>query len=246
MRKRSILLFLLSAACCLLLASQVAFAATDTPPGKPYVRLDAEKAACLLVDHQTGLFSLVQDFEPAEFKNNVLALGAIAKLFKLPTVLSTSLEGGPNGPLLPELKEMLPGAPIIHRPGQINAWDSEEFVEAVEKTGRKQLLIAGIVTDVCVAHVALSAAEAGYDVFVVVDSSGAFNKTVRDASWDRMAANGVQLVNWFSVACELQRDWRNDMEGLANLFKQYLPAYGNLISSHGNAQNVQKEAAEKK
>jgi len=204
--------------------------------GKKYVRLDVNNVACLLVDHQTGLFSLVQDYEPAEFKNNVLATAELAKFFKLPTVLSTSLEQGPNGPLLPEIKAMLPGAPIIHRPGQINAWDNEEFVQAVKNTGKKQLLIAGIVTDVCVAHVALSAIEAGYDVFVVTDASGTFNPVVRDAAWARMTANGVQLVNWFSVACELHRDWRNDMEGLANVLAKYLPAYGNLITSHAFAQ----------
>lgn len=204
--------------------------------GKKYVRLDANDVACLLVDHQTGLFSLVQDYEPAEFKNNVLATAELAKFFKLPTVLSTSLEEGPNGPLLPEIKAMLPDAPIVHRPGQINAWDNEEFVQAVKNTGKKQLLIAGIVTDVCVAHVALSAVEAGYDVFVVTDASGTFNSAVRDAAWSRMTGNGVQLVNWFSVACELHRDWRNDMEGLANILAKYLPAYGNLITSHSFVQ----------
>ena len=215
-----------------LLSSILLLATTTVDAAQKYVRLDASKAACLLVDHQTGLFSLVQDSPPAEFKNNVLALGAVAKLFSLPTVLSTSLEEGPNGPLLPEIREMFPTAPLIHRPGQINAWDNPEFVQAVKNTGRKQLIIAGIVTDVCVTHVALSAVEAGYDVFVVVDASGTFNTAVRDSSWKRMTANGVQLVNWFSVACELQRDWRNDMEGLANLLAKYMPAYANLITSH--------------
>ena len=112
---------------------------------KQYARLDKEKAVCLLVDHQTGLFSLVQDFAPSEFKNNVLALADCAKFFGLPTVLTTSLESGPNGPLLPEIRKMFPDAPFVARPGQINAWDNEEFVAAVGKTGRKQLLIAGIV-----------------------------------------------------------------------------------------------------
>ena len=237
--------YLLALLVCILAVSALPAQAAEPAAGKPYVRLDVKQAACLLVDHQTGLFSLVQDFEPAEFKNNVLALGAIAKFFKLPTVLSTSLEEGPNGPLLPELRDMLSDAPIIQRPGQINAWDSEEFVEAVRKTGRKQLIIAGIVTDVCVAHVALSAVEAGFDVFVVVDASGTFNTAVRDSAWARMTANGVQLLNWFSVACELHRDWRNDMEGLAGLLAQYLPAYGNLITGHAAAQSA-AAAPEKK
>ena len=207
----------------------------------PYVRMDASKAALLLVDHQTGLFSLVQDMEPAEFKNNVLALAALGDFFKLPVVLSTSLEQGPNGPLLPEIRAMFPNSPIVHRPGQINAWDNPEFVTAVQQTGRSQLIIAGIVTDVCVAHLALAAVEAGYEVFVVTDASGTFNTAVRDASWARMSANGVQLVNWFSVACELMRDWRTNMDGLAALLAKYMPAYGNLITSQQATVGSQKQ-----
>lgn len=120
-----------------------------------YNRLNKDDAAVLMVDHQAGFISLVRDYPPNEFKNNVLALANIAKFFNLPTVLTTSFEQGPNGPIVPELKEMFPDAPYIARPGQINAWDNEEFVAAVKATGKKQLIIAGIVTDVCVAFVAL-------------------------------------------------------------------------------------------
>lgn len=195
-------------------------------------RLSVDQAAVLLVDHQSGLMSLVQDYGPDEFKNNVLALADIASLFKLPTILTTSFEEGPNGPLMPELKEMFPKAPFIPRPGQINAWDNEDFVKAVEATGRKQLIIAGVVTDVCVAFPTLSALAEGYQVFVVADASGTFNKSVRDAALMRMAHAGAIMTNWFAVACELQRDWRNSMEGLANLLGGHLPAYKNLITSY--------------
>lgn len=198
----------------------------------PYSRLNKDDAVVLLVDHQTGLISLVQDFSPGEFKNNVLALAASAKYFKLPTILTTSFESGPNGPLVPELKELFPDAPYIARPGNINAWDNEEFVEAVRKTGRKQLVIAGVVTEVCVAFPALSAVEAGFDVFVVADASGTFNEVTRHAAWARMAAAGVQMMNWFSVACELHRDWRNDIEGLGALLSEHIPNYRNLITSY--------------
>ncbi|MBX3616698.1 isochorismate family cysteine hydrolase YcaC [Nitrosomonas sp.] len=197
-----------------------------------YNRLSKDNAVCLLVDHQSGLISLVQDFSPGEFKNNVLALADIAKFFNLPTILTTSFEDGPNGPLVPELKEIFPDAPYIPRPGQINAWDNEDFVKAIEKTGRKQLIIAGVVTDVCVAFPALSAIEAGYEVFVVTDASGTFNEVTRHAAWARMAAAGVQLMNWFSVASELHRDWRNDVEGLGALLSNHLPNYRNLITSY--------------
>lgn len=199
---------------------------------KPYVRLDKEDAAVLLVDHQTGLFSLVRDIEPDQFRNNVLALADLAKYFNLPTILTTSFEEGPNGPLMPELKEIFPESPYIARPGQINAWDNEDFVSAVKLTGKKQLVIAGIVTEVCVAFPALSAIEAGYDVFVVTDASGTFNEITRHSAWDRISAAGAQLMTWFSVACELHRDWRNDISGLGTLFSNHIPDYRNLMVSY--------------
>ncbi|WP_059318117.1 isochorismate family cysteine hydrolase YcaC [Alcaligenes phenolicus] len=198
----------------------------------PYKRLDKDQAAVLLVDHQTGLLSLVRDIDPDKFKNNVLALADLAKYFKLPTILTTSFEEGPNGPLVPELKEIFPDAPYIARPGQINAWDNDEFVKAIEASGKKQLVIAGVVTEVCVAFPALSALEAGFDVFVVTDASGTFNEITRHAAWDRMSAAGAQLMTWFGVACELHRDWRNDVEGLGALFSAHIPDYRNLIHSH--------------
>lgn len=199
---------------------------------KPYNRLNKDDAVVLLIDHQSGLISLVQDFTPSDFKNNVLALGDVAKFFGLPTILTTSFEQGPNGPLVPELKTQFPDAPYIARPGQINAWDNEDFVAAVKKTGRKQLIIAGVVTDVCVAFPALSAIAEGFEVFVVTDASGTFDKTVQQAAWARMNAAGVQLMNWFSVACELHRDWRNDIEGLGNLLSEHIPNYRNLMTSY--------------
>ncbi|MDY0008179.1 MAG: isochorismate family cysteine hydrolase YcaC [Bdellovibrionales bacterium] len=207
-----------------------------------YNRLDKNNVAVLLVDHQTGLTNLVKDFSPDDFKNSVLALADSAKYFNLPTILTTSFEEGPNGPLVPELKEMFPDAPYIARPGQINAWDNEDFVKAIKATGKKQLLIAGIVTEVCVAFPALSALEEGYEVFVVTDASGTFNQTTRDAAWLRMQAAGAQMMTWFGVACELHRDWRNDVEGLATIFSNHLPAYRCLINSYEGVKASLKKA----
>ncbi|UTO19741.1 hydrolase [Acinetobacter sp. Z1] len=204
-----------------------------------YIRLDKDNAAVLLVDHQTGLLSLVRDIDPDKFKNNVLALADAAKYFNLPTILTTSFENGPNGPLVPELKEMFPDAPYIARPGQINAWDNEDFVKAVKATGKKQLIIAGVVTEVCVAFPALSALAEEFEVFVITDASGTFNALTRDAAWDRMSQAGAQLMTWFGMACELHRDWRNDIEGLGALFSNHIPDYRNLINSY-NQNTAQK------
>jgi nicotinamidase-related amidase len=202
------------------------------------LRISKEDAAVLLVDHQTGLISsLVRDYGVDEFKNNVLALANTAKFFDLPVILTTSFEDGPNRPLMREIIELFPNAPKIARPGQINAWDNEEFVKAIKETGKKQLIIAGIVTDVCVAHPAFSAVNAGYEVFAVTDASGNVSKQVANAALMRMANGGVKLTNWFSVASELQRDWRNDSEGFGALLANNLPGYQNVLGSYIGAQN---------
>lgn len=197
-----------------------------------YSRLNKDDVALLMVDHQSGLLSLVRDFSPDDFKNNVLALADIARFFEIPTILTTSFEDGPNGPMVPELKALFADAPYFARPGQINAWDNEEFLEAVKQTGKKQLLIAGVVTEVCVSFPVLSALEEGYEVFVVTDASGTFNQTTREAAWDRMSQAGAQLMTWFAVGCELHRDWRNDIEGFGGILADHLPHYANLIQSY--------------
>ncbi|MBN45183.1 MULTISPECIES: isochorismate family cysteine hydrolase YcaC [unclassified Methylophaga] len=201
-----------------------------------YKRLDKNDVALLMVDHQAGLLTLVRDFSPDEFKNNVLALADIAKFFNIPTILTTSFEDGPNGPMVPEIKAAFPDAPYFARPGQINAWDNEDFVNAVKATGKKQLLIAGIVTEVCVAFPTLSAIEEGFDVFVVTDASGTHSQVTRDGAWSRMQAAGAQLVNWFAVAGELHRDWRNDIEGFGGILASHVPHYANLMQSFDSQQ----------
>ena len=167
-----------------------------------YRRLDRDDAAVLLVDHQSGLCNLVGDFSPDEFKNNVLALADAARYFKLPTILTTSFEQGPNGPLVPELKERFPDAPYIARPGQINAWDNEDFVAAVKATGKRQLIIAGVVTEVCVAFPALSAREEGYEVFVVTDATSSRSLASEQACLDRLQASGAGIVTTEMVVFE--------------------------------------------
>ena len=196
-------------------------------------RLTPDNVALLLVDHQTGLANGVTDQSVPEFRAAVTALAKMGKLFNLPTVITTSAATGPNGPLLPELTQILPEAKVVHRPGEINAWDSAEFVEAVEKTGRKKLIVAGISTEVCVAFVALSAVRAGYDVHAVIDASGTWNKLVQEVAIARMVQAGVIPTTWVATAAELQGDWRKPTgQGLAAVMGEHLPFYGSLIASH--------------
>ena len=163
----------------------------------------------LFVDHQTGLANGVQTQSPPEFVNNVKALVTIAQIYKLPSIITTSAADGPNGPIMPVVAEGLPAATILHRPGEINAWDNAGFVAAVKKAGRKKLLVAGISTEVCVAFVALSAREAEYDVYAVLDASGTWTKLVEEAAIARILQSGIVPMTWVGVGAELVRDWRS-------------------------------------
>ena len=133
-------------------------------------RLTLENAALLLVDHQTGLSLGVETMNPETFRNNVVAIAKVGKLFNLPTILTTSADSGPNGPLMPDLIEVFPDIDVIRRKGEINAWDDPDFKKSVENTGRKKLIVAGISTDVCLLFPILSAISEGYDVYAVFDS----------------------------------------------------------------------------
>ncbi len=201
-----------------------------------YGRLTSENAAILLVDHQTGLSNGVTDQSIPEYMAAVEGLVKTAKAFSIPTIATTSAQDGPNGPILPVIPELLPDAPIVHRPGEINAWENAEFVAEINKTGRKKLVVAGVSTEVCVTFVALSAIKAGYDVYAVIDASGTWNKLVQEVAVARMVQAGVVPITWVAVAAELQGDWRYPTgEALAQTMGAHLPFYGNLISSFTSA-----------
>ena len=196
-------------------------------------RLTPENCVFAFIDHQTGLMNLVENATAVTFKNYVVGLAKTAKLHNLPVVLTTSASSGPNGPFLPEVAQMFPNAPMISRPGQINAWDNPEFVEAIKKTGRKKIVMSGITTDVCVVFAALSALDAGYEVYIVVDASGSMSPEVQNAALLRMSSAGATLGTWFAISCELLYDWRNPAgQGSAQLFVEHFPRYAEIYNSH--------------
>ncbi|KAK9760235.1 hypothetical protein K7432_015974 [Basidiobolus ranarum] len=162
-----------------------------------YKRLNVNDTVFLLLDLQAGLFSLVDDWQSDEFKANALGLAEASALLDIPVVLTSSVEDGPNGLLLPEAKSLQKNATYVPRKEEINAWDNAEVVQAIKETSRKQIVMAGIGTDVCVAFPALSAVQEGYEVF---DASGTFNQEVRDLTLARMVQAGVQPMN-FSHLC---------------------------------------------
>jgi Isochorismatase family len=121
---------------------------------------------------------------------------------------------------------------VIDRPGIINAWDDPKFVTAIEKTGRKNLIMAGVTVDVCLAFAGMQAVEAGYNVYVVVDATGGPDVTIRENAIVRMQDHGVTPTNWTTVAAELQPDWRlSSGQDLGRVFHDHYHSYGLLIDS---------------
>lgn len=208
--------------------------------------IDPDDAVLLLIDHQSGLFQLVKDIELPVLRSNVIALAKVSRLVKIPTFTTASVPDGPNGPLIPEIHEVNPDAIYIPRTGQINAWDNPKWVDAIELTGRKTLLIAGTLTSVCMAFPALSAVEAGYKVFCVIDASGNWSKMATDLTLARVVQAGAMPIDTFAVLAELQRTWnRPDAMEFAAIFAEHvIPSYRGLMECYDKAQSVQKTGRE--
>lgn len=203
--------------------------------------INPDDAVMLLIDHQSGLFQTVGDMPMTELRARAAVLAKIASLAKMPVITTASVPQGPNGPLIPEIHQNAPHAQYIARRGEINAWDNPEFVEAVKATGKKQLIIAGTITSVCMAFPAISAVAGGYQVFVVIDASGTYSKMAQEITLARMVQAGVVPMDTAAVASEIQKTWnREDAAEWAQAYTQIFPAYQLLIESYMKAQDVLK------
>ncbi|MDF9616969.1 hydrolase [Pseudomonas entomophila] len=202
-------------------------------------RIDPDNATMLLIDHQSGLFQTVKDMPMTELRANAITLAKIASLAKIPVITTASVPQGPNGPLIPEIHEAAPHAKYVARKGEINAWDNAEFVAAVEATGRKQLIIAGTITSVCMAFPSISAVAAGYQVFAVIDASGTYSKMAQEVTLARVVQAGVVPMDTAAVCSEVQRTWnRPDAAQWAEAYSAVFPHYQLLIESYMKAQAV--------
>jgi len=190
-----------------LLFSVSSLAAPD--PERFAQTLTPDNAILAMIDHQTGLMVGVRDMNPAQLKNNIQGLSKMAKVLNLPSVVTASYPQGPNGPVMSEISDILTDAIVVNRQGEINAWKSPEFRAAIKKSGRKKIIMAGIVTDVCLMFPAISAVAEGYDVYAVVDASGTWDAVSREAAIHRMTQAGVKVVTWASVLAEIMDDWRS-------------------------------------
>lgn len=174
-----------------------------------FQRFTSDNAALLLIDHQVGTMGWVKSTTFDEMKRNALILAQAAKILKLPTVLTSSMEEAAQGPLLSELEAILPAefAARIKRLGIVNAMDDEHFAAAVKATGRKRLILAGVTNDVCTVYPALSLVSMGYEVQVVADAGGSPTKMADDIALRRMERAGVTLTTTNQLIAELAGSW---------------------------------------
>lgn len=203
--------------------------------------IDPDNAVMLLIDHQSGLFQTVKDMEMTRLRAHATALAKMATLAKMPVITTASVPQGPNGPLIPEIHQSAPHAQYVARRGEINAWDNPDFVAAVKATGRRQLIIAGTITSVCMAFPSIAAIADGYQVFAVVDASGTYSKMAQEITLARIAQAGVVPMDTAAVASELQKTWnRDDAQQWAEIYTMIFPPYQLLIESYMKAQEVEK------
>ncbi|HEY5260450.1 MAG TPA: hydrolase [Rhabdochlamydiaceae bacterium] len=180
-----------------------------------------------LIDHEPQMFFGVQSTDRQTIINNVVGLAKAAKIFKVPTILTTVAAKTFSGPLIPQLQAVFPDQKPIDRTS-MNSWEDKRFVAAVKKTGRKKIVMAALWTEVCLAFPALSAIKAGYEVYAVIDASGASSLEAHETAIKRLIQAGVIPVTWLQVLCELQRDWarKETYAAVMKLLKEHGGAYG--------------------
>src|SRR6202140_2939891 len=189
--------------------------------------LRPQDSILVLVDHQPYQFTNLNSHEPTMIVNNVIALAKTAKVFNVPTILSTVLEER-GGYLIKGLQDVFPDQKPINRTF-INAWEDPRVADAVKKSGRKQLVLAALYTEICLAMPAIQALAEGYDVFIVTDASGGVSVEAHDMAVRRMVQAGIVPMNWIAVASEWQRDWAREATA---------SALGEMLAQHGGGSGV--------
>lgn len=178
-----------------------------------------EDTAIILIDHQVGTNTWASTTPLELLQRNVIILAKFAKGTEIPTVLTSSQETNVNvqGPLMPELQEILPEEFVarIKRQGVVNAWDDENFANACRNTGKKNFVMAGVTTDVCMVAPAISALEEGFNVKVVCDACGSTNQIAEEMSWRRMEGAGVGLTSTNAIVAELVKNWASPAGAIA-------------------------------
>jgi len=189
--------------------------------------LTPENSVLLLIDHQAFQVANLHSHEPTLIINNVAGLAKSAKVFGVPTILTTVLEQT-GGLLIPEIQSVFPDQKPLNRTS-INAWEDGRVAGEVKKTGRRKIVIAGLWTEMCVAMPAIQARGEGYEVYAVTDASGGVSPEAHEMAVRRMVQAGITPVTWIAVAAEWQRDWAREATA---------GPIGAVLAQHGGATAV--------
>ena len=208
-------------------AEQDMRAAVPTAPKGAHELLTPQNSILLLIDHQPQMAFGVQSHDRALILNNTVGLAKAAKVFGVPTILTTVAARTFSGPIFPEIQAVFPDQKPFDRTS-MNTWDDQRIRDAIKATGRPKLVIAGLWTEVCVTMPAIEALKAGYEVYAVADASGGVSKEAHDMAMARMIQAGVVPVTWQQVMLEWQRDWARQATYVAvnDVVRQHSGAYG--------------------
>ncbi len=198
-------------------------------PAKDHL-LTPQNAAFIIIDYQPVQVNSIASMDRQLLVNNIVGASKAAVAYGLPIVHSTvNVKTGLNKPPIPAIQKALKGYPTIDRT-TINSWEDVEFRQAVEKTGRKKLIMTALWTEACLTFPALDALKEGYEVYVVVDAVGGTSVAAHDAALRRIEQAGGQMISVPQLFCELQRDWSR---------KETVPAFMNLFIETGGTAGLQ-------
>ncbi|MGI8604421.1 MAG: hydrolase [Verrucomicrobiales bacterium] len=205
-----------------------------------------QDSAVVFIDHQPQMLFGVGGIDRAAFINNVTLLARTAKEFNVPTVLTAVETEGFSGYVFPQLLDVFPGQPVVER-SSMNSWDDPGFRKAIEAAGRKNILMTGLWTEVCITWPTIEMLGAGYNIYVVEDCCGATSPVAQEAALSRMVQAGAIRLTTIAAMLEWQRDWKNKehYNALMGLLKQQGGAYGAGVEYaytmvHKAAQSAQK------
>jgi nicotinamidase-related amidase len=200
-------------------------AAARPEPAKSLLAPDNH--ALLLIDHQPQMAFATRSIDIVELRNNVTGLAKAAKVFDVPTILTTVAEDSFSGPLFPELKAVFPDQAPVDRT-TMNTWEDERITDRINEIGRKKLVVAALWTEVCGVGPVLSALEQGFEVYFVTDASGGVSVDAHNMAVQRMAAAGATPITWLQYLLELQRDWARSgtYDAVTGIAKEHGGGYG--------------------
>jgi len=190
--------------------------------------LTPQNSQLIFIDHQPQMAFGVQSMDRQTLKNNVVGLAKAAKIFNIPTTLTTVESESFSGFTYPELLDVFPGQKLLERTS-MNSWDDQKVRDALAANGRKKVVVSGLWTEVCNISFALCAmAEGDYEIYMVADASGGTSKDGHDFAMQRMIQAGVIPVTWQQVLLEWQRDWarRDTYDAVMNVVREHSGAYG--------------------